>query len=83
MVRAYSLLLILGTLLVAASAANAQQEDCEIRFGRSGISRTFSLMRDGEVINNVEGPWDFIRGTHGTCSFHVNWLRVLQIALTS
>jgi hypothetical protein len=69
--RLFSFLFILGVLLGATDAAKAQQEDCEIEFGTMGISRTFSLMQDGEIINNLQGPWDFIRWTRGPCVFHV------------
>jgi hypothetical protein len=68
MLRAHSWLFILGTLLGAATAANAQ--DCEIVFGRGGASVTFSSDGDRDI-NDVEGPWEFIRSTRGPCTFQV------------
>jgi hypothetical protein len=70
MLKAYTVLLLLGVLLGSASAANAQA--CEIVFGGGGDSATFSS--DGASntdIDDVEGPWDFIRSTHGPCTFEV------------
>lgn len=48
-------------------------EECAIKFGGGGKDSSWMKLQNSKVtrINNIGGPWSFIRETRGSCSFTV------------
>lgn len=64
-----SILIVL--LLFWSNSAFA--EECGIKFGGGGKDSPWikSVGNKTTTVNNIGGPWSFIRGTYGPCSFTV------------
>ncbi len=64
---------IIGILFFSLFSSNALAIECAIKFGGGGKDSSWIKLKNDRVtgINDIGGPWSFIRKTNGPCDFRV------------
>lgn len=63
--------MLIGVLLFSLFSSNALAAECGIKLGGGGKDSNWIKLKNNQItrVNDIGGPWSFIRQTYGQCDF--------------